>query len=131
MTSASAPAGTPAGTYLAKLLVGNDEPGAPVLHLDLLVEAVAGRIVGHGQITQAVAPPNDAIKITNIIGTLREVTLPPENRLVSLKGSYTEPPAAIVLGFSATLALDGESWTGRGSFSYGPHVVSDVPVRSR
>jgi hypothetical protein len=59
------------------------------------------------------------------------VTLPPENRLVSLKGSYTEPPTAIVLGFSATLALDGESWTGRGSFTYGPHVVTDVPVRSR
>jgi len=131
MTSAIAPAKTLVGTYLAKLLVGNDEPGAPILHLDLLVDAVTGRIVGHGQITQAIAPPNGTIKLNNITGKLREVTLPPENRLVSLKGSYTDPPAAIVLGFSATLAVDGENWTGRASFTYGPHVVTDVPVRSR
>jgi len=39
MASMIAPTSAPVGTYVVKLVVGREEPGAPILHLDLLVEA--------------------------------------------------------------------------------------------
>src|ERR1700754_1693964 len=131
MASVIAPTSAPVGTYVVKLVVGREEPGAPILHLDLLVEAATGKIAGHGQITQAIAPPKGVIKVNNITGTVQDFTLPPLSRHVTLKGSFGEPPTGIILGFSATLLLNENEWTGRGTFRYGNHTVTDVPVRSR
>lgn len=123
-------------TYLANVDVGDvGRPGAPVLHVAALVVASTGLISGHAEITQAVAPPDDAIVISNMTGRIRSLGFGHGVRVVSLRGTYTRsfPPPAIgevELKFSADLVVAPEGdWVGVGSFSYGAQEIDDVPVK--
>jgi Domain of unknown function (DUF1843)/Domain of unknown function (DUF1842) len=109
-------------------------PGAPILHFNLVVEGSSGKISGQASITQALPPPNGNIRISNVTGQIRQVTLPPLNQLVSLEGTYGQagPPGTnyiIEEHFSAHFAVDSQ-WNGRGGFEYGGHIVDNVPVRN-
>jgi hypothetical protein len=125
----------PIGLYLVKFVVGNEGmPGAPLLHVQALVDAPTGKISGHAQITQAIAPPDGDIVIANLTGQIRSFGFGQPLRVVTLEGTYYHqlPPPAIgtvTEPLSATLVLEGSTWNGRGSFSYGGHEVHDVPVR--
>lgn len=108
-------------------------PGAPLLHVQALVDAPTGRISGHAQITQAIAPPDGVIAINDVTGQIRSLGFGPAVRVVTLAGTYQQelPPPAIgivTLDMTATLVLEQNAWTGRGSFDYGGHEVVDVPV---
>jgi hypothetical protein len=53
---------------------------------------------------------------------------------VTLSGTYEcsfTPPAigTETQDFSATLVLERDEWTGQGSFTYGNHLIDDVPVK--
>lgn len=121
-------------TYLVRCDVGNGgTPGAPVLHVAALVVVPAGRISGHAEITQAIAPPDDRLVISDLTGHIRSLEFGDGVRVVTLAGTYVHqlPPPAIgeaTLNFSATLVLAQETWEGRGSFTYGAHEVKDVAV---
>lgn len=111
-------------------------PGAPILHFDLLVHASTGSVSGQANITQAIAPPNNNILITNVTGQVRQLGFGtgPATQVVSLHGTYGQPgppPTTFIIleQFSAHFATNG-SWDGRGGFDYGGHKVSDVPVTS-
>ena len=59
------------GLFRVVATAGNEgTPGAPILHLEMLVNAVDGTITGQGKQTQAVAAPYDDIPIT-FTGKLR------------------------------------------------------------
>ncbi len=125
---------TVVGLYRVALIVGNEgTPGAPLLELQLVVDAPSGRISGQAVITQAIAPPEGRIVVSNLTGQIRSLGFGPAVRVVSLEGSYEHflaPPAIGVatLPFSATLLIPQACWDGRGSFSYGGRDVDDVPV---
>jgi hypothetical protein len=124
----------PLGLYLIKLNVGNEgEPGAPILHIQAAVDAPTGHITGQAEITQAIAPPDGELAVKNLSGQIRSLGLGPAKRVVTLTGDvvyYLPPPeiGAVTYPFSASLVVGESDWDGRGSFSYGPHHVEDVPV---
>ncbi|MBN2526423.1 MAG: DUF1842 domain-containing protein [Deltaproteobacteria bacterium] len=72
-------------------------PGAPILHLSLLVDAPTGSVTGHAMLAQAVAPPYGEIKITNITGHLQSTGFGKYTKVVALKGEalISFPPPAI------------------------------------
>jgi len=123
------------GLYLVCGIAGNEGvPGAPLLHFSLLVNAATGAITGHATQTQAVAPPNDRIEISNVTGQLRHTGLGPYTQIVSLEGSavISFPPPAIgsyLVPFRAAFAIDNQ-WNGRGGWTLGRTEVADVPVKS-
>lgn len=133
--SAAAPTtDEPIGLYMVKFVLGNEGmPGAPLLHVQALVDAPTGKISGHAQITQAIAPPNGNIQISNLTGQIRSLGFGPSVRVVTLSGSYVQsvPPPAIgsfVVPVEATLVIEQGGWVGRGSFSYAGHRIDDVPL---
>jgi hypothetical protein len=76
------------GLYLVKLLVSNGLDGAPVLHLDLMVNAPTGMVSGTAQITQAVNPPV-VVAIPGLTGQALDILVRgAPQRLVTLKGDY-------------------------------------------
>jgi hypothetical protein len=120
-------------TYLANVVVGNEQPGAPLLHIAALVVVPSGLISGHAEITQALPPPHRNPQITDLRGRLYSFEFKEGLRVATLTGTYVQsfPPPAIgeiVESFSAVLALDTGVWEGRGSFAYGGNGVHDVPV---
>lgn len=126
---------TPAGLYLISLEVGNvGLPGVPIFHLHATVYAPTGTINGAGEITQALPPPAGKTPVTHIHGHIHYLGLtPPYNRVVALKGDALvafPPPAigTIVEPFEAVMTVD-ENWNGHGSFSWGPHHITNVPVK--
>lgn len=116
------------------LIAGNlDQPGAPILHLALLYDTELGTLNGKAQITQAVAPPNGRIVIRHVTGQVHGLGLGQATRAVALSGEYAQslPPPAIgtfIEKFEATFVTDNK-WRGHGTFSYGGHVVANVPVK--
>ena len=120
--------------YLVKFDVGNEGmPGAPILHVSAAVDAPTGYITGQAEITQAIAPPEGDIRISDLHGRIRTLSIEPPLRIVTLTGSYVcqFPPTAIgqaTTPFSVTLILAEGEWEGRGSFRYGSTEVDDVPV---
>ncbi|MEW6595901.1 MAG: DUF1842 domain-containing protein [Pseudomonadota bacterium] len=125
----------PVGLYLINLEVGDvGKPGAPIFHLHAAVYAPTGTVHGAGEITQALAPPAGKISVTRVQGQIHYLGLaPPYNRVVSLKGEALvafPPPAigTIVEPFEAVMTVD-EHWNGHGSFSWGPHHITNVPVK--
>jgi hypothetical protein len=123
--------------YRIKLLVGNrGMAGAPLLHVEALVDAPTGRISGHGEITQAIAPPDDDLKINDLTGQVRTLgIIGPGIRVAALCGTYVyylpgPKPAQITEKFEATLRLEQEGWNGQGDFTYGGREVDNVPVVS-
>jgi hypothetical protein len=121
--------------YLVRFVMGNvGLPGAPVLHVAAVVDAPTGRMAGHAQITQAIAPPGAMIAISDLTGQIRSLGFGESVRVVTLSGTYeySFPPPAIgteTQDFSATLVLERDEWAGQGSFTYGNHLVDDVPVK--
>ena len=121
-------------TYLASVVVGNEQPGAPLLHVAALVVVPSGLISGHAEITQALPPPHSNPQISNLRGRLESFEFNDGLRVATLTGTYVQslPPPAIgeiVESFSALLVLEPGVWEGRGSFVYGGNAVDDVPVR--
>jgi len=121
--------------YLVKFVMGNlGTPGAPVLHVAAVVNAPTGKLAGHAEITQAIAPPGGMITISDLTGQIRSLGFGEAVRVVTMSGTYeySFPPPAIGTAteeFSATLVLQQDEWCGQGSFTYGSHHVDDVPVK--
>ena len=124
------------GLYQVCGTVGNvGTPGAPIMHFNLLVHPSTHSVTGVVHITQAIAPPNGDIVISNVTGRIYSTGLGPITQIVALKGTYTQsfPPPAIgeiVENFSAHLAIDN-AWDGKGGFEYGngAHHIENVPVK--
>jgi hypothetical protein len=122
------------GLYLVRDIAGNQGmPGAPLLHLSLLVNAVTGEITGQASQTQAVPPPGDKIAISNITGTVRSTGLGKYTKIVYLEGSavISFPPPAIgsyLAPFNAHFAVD-DKWEGVGGWTLGNTVVNNVPIK--
>ena|ERR1700685_1482189 len=122
------------GLYSVCAIAGKEgTPGAPLLHLNLLVHTPTGKITGQGTITQAIAPPNDTTHISNITGKLRHTGLGKYTQIVSLQG-YSErvftPPAigTALVPFDAHFATDSH-WNGVGGWTLGGTSVDEVPVK--
>jgi hypothetical protein len=123
-------------TYRVDGTAGNvGTPGAPILHFQLLVNESGGKVTGQAQITQAVAPPNNEFQIENLSGKVASLVFGGQISLVvTLRGTYGQPgppPTDFIIEekFEAHFQLDTQ-WDGRGSFEYGRHKISDVPVSS-
>jgi len=123
----------PVGLYQVALRVSHgDMPGAPTLTLNLLVNAPTGAVSGNALITQALPPPYGQIAIPQVTGGIYHTGFGKDTLLVHLTGQYVVsfPPPAIgsyLAHFSAALAVDA-SWSGKGSYEYGGHVVTDCTV---
>jgi hypothetical protein len=123
------------GYYQVKLQVQHEGfAGAPVLHLDLGVNAGTGQVVGSAQITQALPPPHDTTVIPMVAGSILHTGLGGDTLLVHLTGAYVVPllPPAIgsyLVQFSTALAVSAD-WNGKGSFSYANHVITDCTVKT-
>ena len=122
------------GTYIVSVRVQSKLLGSPVLTLNLVVEAASGRVVGMGDITQAVTPEAPQVHVTQVTGQINYggFTGDPDQLFVHLIGDYvwSAPPPAIGTfqgPFSAALAVS-RSWSGTGSFVYGRHHVADCVV---
>ncbi len=125
----------PVGYYQVKLLVQHPGfLGAPVLHLDLGVNAVTGQVSGSAQITQALPPPHGTTIIPYVTGAILHTGFGHDTLLVDLTGQYmvSFPPPAIgsyIAHFSAALAV-AKDWNGKGSFEYANHVITDCTVKN-
>jgi hypothetical protein len=125
----------PIDTYHVKGEAGHvGTPGAPIMEFHLLVVVGSGHASGHVEIRQALPPPNGEIFVNNVSGQVHELGPAPHSLIVTLAGTYTRPIGPppligeILEHFSATLHVNHE-WHGHGSFSYGGHNVTNVPVR--
>ncbi len=118
------------------LIAGNiDLPGAPVLNLALLYNPEAGALTGEALVTQAIAPPNGHVVIRPVSGAVHGLGLGGATRVFNLSGEYTVsvPPPAIgtyLAKFTAVFSTDN-NWNGHGSFTYGNHTVTNVPIKKR
>ncbi len=127
--------GTKVGYYLVNLTVQRPGmAGSPVLHLTLGVNAVTGEVSGHGNITQAVAPPGGNYPVPQVSGVILHTGFGKDTMLVPLKGEYvtTFPPPAIGSvshPLQVALAVD-KSWNGKGAFTFGGHWINDCTVKS-
>ena len=123
------------GFYQVKLQVQHDGFfGAPVLHLDLGVNAATGQVSGSATITQALPPPYGKTVIPYVTGALVHTGFGDDTLLVHFTGQYvvSVPPPAIgsyLAQFSAALAVS-KDWNGKGSFTYNTHVISDCSVKN-
>lgn len=123
--------------YMVQCTAGNvGTPGAPILHLQLLVHAATGKVTGQAAITQAIAPPGGHIIIHNVTGQVRKLGFGhgPVTQVVALEGTYGQagpPPTEIVVQvpFRAHFATDSH-WNGRGGFEYGAHQIEGVPIKN-
>ncbi len=122
------------GLYPVDLIVGEEgTPGAPILHLSLLVNATNGKVAGHARITQSVAPPLGDVEVSNVTGQIHGAGLGGVTRLLSLQGeAYISAPPPIILTytekFTASIAVNND-WTGEGGWARGPQEVDHVPVK--
>jgi Domain of unknown function (DUF1842) len=101
-------------------------PGAPTLQMTLIYDTEKRTLGGTGVITQAVAPPGGRIDVQGIHGEVTD--LKAGFRLLTVRGSCTEPPAMVIFDFSAAFVIDRKNWNGEGIFNYGPKTVGPVPV---
>lgn len=121
-----------AALYHVKVRATTGMSGAPVLVLDLLVNANTGQISGGAEISQALPPPYGQTVIPQVTGALFQTGLGPNVQLAHVTGEYvvSVPPPAIgsyLAKFSAALAVD-HNWNGKGSFVYGNQTVIDATV---
>lgn len=122
------------GLYQLCLTAGKEgTPGAPILHLSLLVNAATGRITGQGVQTQAVPAPGDKIHINNITGVMHSAGFGGITKLIALRGQafISFPPPAIgsyIAPFNAAFATDN-NFSGHGGWHLGLTVVADAPVK--
>lgn len=118
------------GFYPVNLRVEREGmPGSPVLHLQLGVSAPTGQVTGHGEITQAVAPPGGHYPVINLSGVILHTGFGEDHLLVPLKGEYLymlPPPmiGTIQHPLFVSLSVD-RTWNGRGAFTFGGHWITD------
>ncbi|MBW8827858.1 MAG: DUF1842 domain-containing protein [Burkholderiales bacterium] len=118
------------------LIAGNQGmPGAPLLNLELLYNAEPNpaSLSGLAVISQAIAPPNSRIVINNVSGFVHGLGLGKVTRVFTLSGEYWQtltPPAigSVRESFTATFVTDN-NWQGEGTFTYGGHCVTGVPIK--
>jgi hypothetical protein len=122
------------GYYIVNLELQHEGQmaGAPVLHLQLGVNAVTGQVSGQGDVTQALAAPYDKTILPLLQGQMRHGGFGEDTLFVHLTGEYGVPfpPPAIGMmtkDISIAMALSGE-WTGTGSFTWNGHLVSPCTV---
>jgi Domain of unknown function (DUF1843)/Domain of unknown function (DUF1842) len=123
--------------YRVQCTAGNaGTPGAPLLHLQLLVDAPTGKVSGQASVTQTITPPGGNIVIHNLTGQVLKLGFGqgPVTQVVALEGTYAQagpPPTEYViqLPFRAHFATDAH-WNGRGGFEYGPHHIDGVPIKN-
>jgi hypothetical protein len=123
-----------ASAYLVKGTAGHIGPGAPILSFTLVVTAKTGKLSGHAEITQALPPPFGSIEINNVTGKIHKLGLRPATMVVTLEGTYGQGVTPPAVGYSLqhfrTVFNVDDAWNGFGSFEYGEHTVSNVPVRT-
>lgn len=122
-----------ADLYITTVRVSNGVPGAPVLTLNLAVEAASGNIPnGKALIVQVTAPPFNEVVVQPVTGTIHHTGLGQDQQLVAVSGVYydTLPPPAIgtiTKTFTAALSVD-KAWNGTGSFTFGGTTISNCTV---
>jgi hypothetical protein len=118
---------------LINLLAGHlAQPGAPILHLALMYDGETGALNGEALISQAVMPPSGRVVVRHVSGDVHGLGLGGATRVLTVQGEYMQslPPPAIgsfLEKFSATFVTDNH-WKGHGSFEFGSHKVTNVPV---
>ena len=121
------------GLYLVNAVAGKaTTPGAPLLHLHLMVNAVTGTITGHAEETQVTAPPFVETPITITGGHIRTTGLGRYTKIVVLSGHGTitfKPPmiGTMLVPFHAEFAIDNK-WDGIGGWTLGGTHIEDVPI---
>ena len=118
------------------LVAGNlGLPGAPILNLAVLYNSdpIDATLSGEAVITQAVPPPYGRIAVHGVHGPVHGLGLGGATRVFTLTGQYFQsfpPPAIGVMEqhFTATFVTDN-NWQGHGTFTYGGHVVANVPIK--
>ena len=123
------------GLYRYCAVAGNaGTPGAPILHLSLLVNAASGKVTGQAVRTQAVAPPGNEIHVSNVEGQMRATGFGEYTKVMALRGTavVSVPPPAIgtyLLPFEAHFALHSDL-DGAGGWTLGNTEVNDVRLQS-
>lgn len=123
-----------AGYYIVSLEIQHEGQfaGAPVLHLDLGVNAATGQVSGQGKVTQALPPPYGETILPSVQGTIHHGGLGKDTLFVHLTGEYSvslPPPAIGTLSKDVSIAMSlSPDWTGTGSFTWNGHLVSPCTV---
>lgn len=121
------------GLYAVSIQVACDtKVGGATLDLDLVVHSGDGRVYGRGRIKQAIPPPNGDLPIAVVTGQIRQTGLGSNQLLVSLIGGYAMTagptmPLEIYCRMTAALVVDPKTWSGAGSFTYGPSGRNSCP----
>jgi hypothetical protein len=129
------------GLFIVSYLVGNEMPGAPLLHLHFAVNTVDKVISGQGQVTQAINPPLDVR--SNIYGDFTYMTVmgPKTSILITATGvPAIQWPTGGGIGpvlppnLSLRMVLDDGWKSGTASYRYQIgdtwHELTDVPVKA-
>jgi Domain of unknown function (DUF1842)/Domain of unknown function (DUF1843) len=123
------------GLFPVGYVIGSGMPGAPTLHLALLVDTPSSSIVGTATITQAINPPLDFH--VDAWGRFSYMALmPPSNTriLVTLEGNQGGPRSNSAISFKLYLVLNNDWQTGTASYSYFSngvwHDIASVPVKT-
>ena len=110
-------------------------PGAARVSMTLLYNPLSEPLPVSGQvlITQAIAGPASHILINHVAGELHALGFQQGHRVLRLEGTYQVALPPPVIGeltqkFSALIVVDND-WVGHGSFRYGSHTLTDVPVQ--
>ncbi|CAK15681.1 DUF1842 domain-containing protein [Pseudomonas entomophila] len=100
-------------------LIGNNQPGAPRLQLDLLVYTPDRSVNGHALITQATNPPLEVHE--DVWGTFsyQAVQPPSEGKiLLTVRGNHGGPHANSPVQFELQALLDQDWQKGTASYRY-------------
>ncbi|GAB2896064.1 DUF1842 domain-containing protein [Paraburkholderia jirisanensis] len=123
------------GLFPVGYVIGSGMPGAPTLHLALLVDTPASSVVGTASITQAINPPLDFH--VDAWGRFSYMALMPPSKtriLVTLEGNQGGPKSNSPVSFKLYLVLNSDWQTGTASYSYFSngtwHDVASVPVKT-
>ena len=129
------------GLFIVSYLVGNEMPGAPLLHLDLMVSTPNKEVTGKGVVTQAINPPLNVV--SKVSGDFTYMTVMPKNThiLVVLTGypNIKWPSGGgigpvILPNLHVRMVLTDDWQGGTANFTYvdahgASHEIDSVPVK--
>ena len=129
------------GLFIVSYLVGNEMPGAPLLHLDLMVSTPNKEVSGRGVVTQAINPPLNVV--SKVSGDFTYMTVMPKNThiLVVLTGYpvikwpiHGGIGPVIPPNLQVRMVLNEDWQEGIANFTYVDdngvsHVIDAVPVK--
>lgn len=107
------------GLFPVSYLIGNNQPGAPRLQLDLLVYTPDRSVNGHATITQATNPPLDLN--LDVWGSYSYLTVQPPSEgkiLLTVRGNHGGPHANSPEQFELRALLDQDWQKGEASYRY-------------